>query len=84
MAPAGIRELFTGEGDWRRLPCADEPWSREASGELARVLAWTLAAAALAVDEDDERRCLTRYEAECERGRAGLCVPEGEDGKLSA
>ena len=59
MAPAGIRELFTGEGDWRRLPCADEPWPW-VSGEDAMPFAWPLAAVLFAVEEDVDRRCFTK------------------------
>jgi hypothetical protein len=64
MAPDGIRELFTGGGDWRRLPCAERPWPRGTSGEEVMLFAWALAAAAaaalVALEEGDDRRCLTR------------------------
>lgn len=48
------------------------------------LFAWALAAALFAVEEADERRCLTRYEAEWERGSAGLCALADESGNCSA
>lgn len=74
IAPEGIRESFTGGGDWRKLPCADGPWTRWTSDEVAAFI-WPLAVVLFAVEMDGERRCLLRYDVEeTERGKAGLWV----------
>ena len=79
IAPEGIRRLFTGGGDWRRLPFADlRLWCSRVSG--APVGVWPLS-----WEMEGVRRCLLRYEAEeMERGRAGRLAATGEAVDCSA
>lgn len=86
MAPDGIRRLFTGGGDWRRLPFAEGPAPWRASEEVVTTLdeVWPLAVVLLAVEMEGDRRCLFRYEVdETERGRAGRWNWAGESGNCS-
>lgn len=74
IAPDGINRLFTGGGDWRRLPLADTEWPRRASAEGALPFANRPFAAVLScVEMDGDRRCLFKYDVEeTERGSTGL------------
>lgn len=79
IAPVGINRLFTGGGDWRRLPFVEErlelcPCDDDDDGDEED---W----AALLEAIEGARRCLFRYEVEeTERGSDGLCVAEAEGG----
>lgn len=63
MAPDGINELFTGGGDWRRLPLTPVVWlSDDSAFELALS------------EMEGVRRWRFRYAVDdSERGREGRC-----------
>jgi hypothetical protein len=83
IAPDGIRESFTGEGDWRMLPLTEEPRELAFAASPPLATAWTLAAVLSAVENDGVLRFgLFRYDVdERERGREGR-GDEAEDSGL--